>query len=148
NATQFYASLGVSKTNANRMLGGLQDNGQVVYNGTNCVAPTGAGGDGTAFAIQPPNDNIMLACTDARAIKRSTNGGSSFSELANSSWAFDGDSRTAFVAPIAFAPSNGNIVYQISDNIHRSTDAGASFSNNTLGATPPYPAATPNAYVE
>ena len=148
NATQFYASLGVSKTNANRMVGGLQDNGQVVYNGTNWVAPTGAGGDGTACAVHPTNDNIMLACRDARAIKRSTNGGSSFGELANSSWAFDGDSRTAFVAPIAFAPSNGNIVYQISDNIHRSTDAGASFSNNTLGATPPYPAATPNAYVE
>lgn len=148
NATQFYASLGVSKQNANRMVGGLQDNGQVVYNGTNWVTPTGGGGDGTACAVHPTNDNIMIACRDARAVKRSTNGGSSFSELTNSSWAFDGDSRTAFVAPIAFAPSNGNIVYQVSDNIHRSTDAGASFSNNSLGSTPPYPATTPNAFVE
>lgn len=148
NATQFYASLGVSRQTANRMVGGLQDNGQVVYNGTNWVTPSGGGGDGTACAVHPTNDNIMLACRDARAIKRSTDGGGSFSELANSSWAFDGDSRTAFVAPIAFAPSNGNIVYQVSDNIHRSTNAGASFSNNSLGSTPPYPATTPNAYVE
>jgi len=148
NATQFYASLGVSKTNANRMVGGLQDNGQVVFNGTNWIAPTGAGGDGTACAVHPSNDNIMIACRDARAIKRSTNGGRSFTELPGSSWAFAGDSRTAFVAPITFAPSNGNIVYQASDNIHRSTDAGATFSNNTLGTTPPYPATTPNAYIE
>jgi len=146
NATQFYASLGVSKTNANRMVGGLQDNGQVVFNGTNWIAPTGAGGDGTACAVHPSNDNIMIACRDARAIKRSTNGGSSFSELAGSSWAFAGDSRTAFVAPITFAPSDGNIVYQASDNIHRSTDAGATFSNNTLGAGAP--ATTPNAFIE
>lgn len=146
NATQFYASLGVSKTNANRMVGGLQDNGQVVFNGTNWIAPTGAGGDGTACAVHPSNDNIMIACRDARAIKRSTNGGSSFTELTGSSWAFAGDSRTAFVAPITFAPSNGNIVYQASDNIHRSTDAGATFSNNTLGAGAP--ATTPNAFIE
>ncbi len=148
NATQFYASLGVSKTNANLMVGGLQDNGQYVYNGTNWIAPGGAGGDGTACAIHPSNNNILLACRDARAIKRSTNGGTSFTELGSSSWAFAGDSRTAFVAPIAFAPSDGSIVYQASDNLHKSIDAGATFSNNTLGGTPPYPATTPNNYIE
>ncbi len=148
NATQFYASLGVSKTNANLMVGGLQDNGQFVYNGTNWITPSGAGGDGTACAIHPSNNNIMLACRDARAIKRSTNGGTSFSELSGSSWAFTGDSRTAFVAPIAFAPSDGNIVYQASDNLHKSTNAGSSFSNNALGSTPPYPATTPSNYIE
>lgn len=146
NATQFYASVGVSKSNANLMVGGLQDNGQVVYNGTNWVAPSGAGGDGTACAIHPSNNNILLACRDARAIKRSTNGGSSFSELSGTYWGFVGDSRTAFVAPIAFAPSNGNIVYQASDNIHRSTNAGASFTNNTLGAGAP--PTTPSNFIE
>lgn len=148
NATQFYASLGVSKTNPNLMVGGLQDNGQVVYNGSSWVVPSGAGGDGTTCAIHPTNNNIILACRDARAIKRSTNGGTSFSELSGSYWGFNGDSRTAFVAPIAFAPSNGNIVYQGSDNLHKSTDAGASFSNNSLGSTPPYPTTTPGNYIE
>lgn len=146
NATQFYASLGVSKSNANLMVGGLQDNGQVVYNGTNWVAPGGAGGDGTACAIHPTNNNILLACRDARAIKRSTDAGANFSELSGSYWGFVGDSRTAFVAPIAFAPSDGSIVYQASDNIHRSTNSGASFSNNTLGGGAP--ATTPNAFIE
>lgn len=146
NATQFYASLGVSKTNANLMVGGLQDNGQFVYNGTSWIAPSGSGGDGTACAIHPTNNNILLACRDARAIKRSINGGGSFTELTGSSWAFTGDSRTAFVAPIAFAPSDGNIVYQVSDNIHISTNAGASFSNNTLGGGAP--PTSPGSYVE
>lgn len=136
NATQFFASLGVSKTNANRMIGGLQDNGQVVYNGTNWTTPTGAGGDGTACAISPTNDNILLASRDAREIKRSTTGGS-LSSTVTSYWGFTGDSRTAFCAPIAFAPSNGNIVYQASDNLHKSTDAGGSFTNNTLGTGTP-----------
>ncbi|OSZ73717.1 hypothetical protein CAP36_17070 [Chitinophagaceae bacterium IBVUCB2] len=146
NATQFYASLGVSKSNANLMVGGLQDNGQVVYNGTNWIAPGGAGGDGTACAIHPTNNNILLACRDARAIKRSTDGGANFSELSGSYWGFVGDSRTAFVAPIAFAPSDGSIAYQASDNIHRSTNSGGSFTNNTLGSGSP--ATTPGAFIE
>lgn len=146
NATQFYASLGVSKTNASRMAGGLQDNGQVIFNGTNWVQPTWNGGDGTSAAISPTNDNIILISRDARAIKRTANGGTSGSELTGSWWGFDGDSRTAFAAPIAFAPTNGSIVYQASDNLHKSTDAGASFSNNTLGSG--VPATTPNNFVE
>lgn len=147
-ATQFYASLGVSKTNPNLIVGGLQDNGQVVYNGTNWFVPGGAGGDGTTCAVHPSNNSIVLACRDAKAVKRSTNGGTSFSELTGSYWGFVGDSRTAFVTPIAFAPSDGNIVYQASDNLHKSTNAGASFSNNALGSTPPYPATTPSNYIE
>lgn len=146
NATQFYASLGVSKTNANRMAGGLQDNGQVIFNGTNWVQPSWSGGDGTSAAISPSNDNIILVSRDARAIKRSTDGGVNGSEITGSYWGFAGDSRTGFVAPIAFAPSNGTIVYQASDNLHKSTNSGASFTNNTLGSgTPP---TTPTNFIE
>lgn len=138
NATQFYASLGVSKTSANRMIGGLQDNGQVLYNGTNWTTPAGGGGDGTSCAIHPTNHNIMLASRDARQIFRSSNGTSFNDGDVTNYWGFAGDSRTGFVAPIAFAPSDGNIVYQASDNIHRSANAGVSFTNNTLGSgTPP-----------
>jgi hypothetical protein len=146
NATQFYSSLGVSRQSANVMAGGLQDNGQVIFNGTNWVQPSWSGGDGTAAAIHPTNDDIILISRDARAIKRSSNGGTSGGELSSSYWGFVGDSRTAFAAPIVFAPSDGSIAYQASDNIHISTDAGASFSNNVLGGGAP--ASTPNAFIE
>lgn len=148
NATQFYASLGVSKQSANVMIGGLQDNGQVLFNGTNWVKTEDngwGGGDGTSCAIHPTNDDIMLASRDAKQIFRTSNGGTSGSAV-TSYWGFVGDSRTGFVAPVSFAPSNGSIAYLASDNIHRSTDASATFSNNTLGSGTP--ATTPNAFIE
>ena len=137
NATQFYASLGVSKTNANRMAGGLQDNGQVIYDGTNWNQVSWAGGDGTSCAISPSNDNNILVSRDARQIYRSTNGGSSGAPVTNY-WGFAADSRTAFVAPIAFAPSDGTIVYQASDNLHKSTNSGSPFTNNTYSSATNY----------
>ncbi|HMX77101.1 MAG TPA: T9SS type A sorting domain-containing protein, partial [Chitinophagaceae bacterium] len=53
-------------------------------------------------------------------------------------WGFVADSRTAFVAPIAFAPSNGTIVYQASDNLHKSTNSGASFTNDSYSTATNY----------
>jgi hypothetical protein len=148
NATQFYASLGVSTTNPNRMIGGLQDNGLVSYNGSSWTSVSWIGGDGTACAIDPNNDNNMLFSRDARAVYRSTNGGTSGGQVA-SYWGFVGDSRTAFVSPLAFSKSNSSVVYLASDNLHRSNNGGSSFINTTtLGSTPPYPATTPTNYIE
>lgn len=146
-ATQFYASLGISTTNANLFLGGLQDNGVVRYNGTNWTSMGWIGGDGTTCAIQPGNNNIMIACRDARGIYRSANGGASGGQSGNY-WGFNGDSRTGFVAPLAFSKSNPNIVYCASDVLHKSVNSGQTWTGNALGATPPYPAATPNNFIE
>src|SRR5262249_48085345 len=37
--------------------------------------------------------------------------------------------------------------YAATDNLSRSADGGATWSNNTLGAHPPYPATTPNNFI-
>lgn len=147
NATQFYASLGVSRQDANVMVGGLQDNGQVLYNGTNWNSISWSGGDGTACAVHPTNDDIFLVSRDARQVYRTTNGGGTGGSV-TTYWGFVGDSRTGFVSPVAFSPSSPSTVYLASDNIHISSNTGASFSNNALGATPPYPATTPNNFIE
>jgi hypothetical protein len=89
----------------------------------------------------------MIACRDARGIYRSTNGGGGGGAVANY-WGFVGDSRTGFVAPMAFSKSNPNIVYCASDALHKSTNAGQTWTGNALGPTPPYPAATPNNFIE
>jgi hypothetical protein len=146
-ATQFYASLGVSTTNPNLFLGGLQDNGVVRYNGTTWATMGWVGGDGTTCAIQPGNNNTMIACRDARGIYRSTNGGGGGGQVANY-WGFVGDSRTGFVAPLAYSRSSTNIVYCATDVLHKSTNSGQTWSGNALGATPPYPASTPNNFIE
>jgi len=136
-ATQFYASLGVSTTNATLFVGGLQDNGQVMYNGSTWTMLSYGGGDGTSCAIDPSNNSNILASRDARQIFRSSNGGSTGSAV-TTYWGSSADSRTGFVAPIAFSASNSTIVYQGSDNLHKSTNSGASFSNDTYSTATNY----------
>lgn len=135
NATQFYASLGVSQSDPNVFAGGLQDNGQVIYNGSSWNQVDWAGGDGTSCAIKPNDDNTILVSRDAKQVFRSTDGGANGSSV-TSYWGFVADSRTAFVAPLAFSQTSTGTVYLASDNLHKSTNSGASFSNDSYsGAT-------------
>ena len=136
-AVQFYASIAVSPTNGNIMIGGLQDNGVVRYNGTGWTSV--AGGDGGPSVFHPTNGNIVLSSNDARRVLRSTNGGTSFTEVL-SSWAFAADSRTAFMAPLAVSKSNPLVVYSGSDNLHKSTNGGVSWTGNNYS--------TANSYIE
>ena len=132
-ATQFYASFGVHPTSANVMIGGLQDNGVVIYNGTSWS--TAFGGDGGPSAIAP-NGTTVLASNDARGVRRSTTTGAagSFSTVL-SQWAFTADDRTGFMAPLAISKSDGNYMYVASDNIHRSTNGGAAWTNSPSSST-------------
>ncbi|HEY0356032.1 MAG TPA: T9SS type A sorting domain-containing protein, partial [Flavisolibacter sp.] len=138
-ATQFYASFGVSRTDPNFFIGGLQDNGVVKYDGGTWSVASWVGGDGAACAVDPNNDNNMMASRDARGLYRSTTGGSTGSSVANY-WGSVADSRTAFVAPIAYAPSSSTTVYCATDNLHKSTNGGGTWSFNAYG--------TANNYIE
>ena len=124
-ATQFYASLGVHPTNPNIMIGGLQDNGVVSYNGSSWASEFG--GDGGPSAIAPDGTTV-LASNDARGVRRSTTGAAGTYGSVLSSWAFSADDRTAFMAPVAISKSDGNYMYVATDNIHRSTTGGTSIS--------------------
>lgn len=137
-AVQFYASFAVSPSNPNIMVGGLQDNGVVRYNGTGWSSV--AGGDGGPCAFHPTNSNIVFASNDARRVMRSTNGGSGFGTEVLNSWAFTADSRTGFMAPIAISRSNPSVVYVASDNLHKSTSGGTagSFNGNTPASATNY----------
>ncbi len=137
NATQFYASMGISRTDPNMIVGGLQDNGVVMFNGLGWNTVSWVGGDGTTCAIDPNNDNNILASRDARAINRSTDGGLSGINVANY-WGTVADSRTAFVAPMAYSKSNSAIVYCATDNLHKSTNGGSTWSNNSYGTASNY----------
>ena len=134
-AVQFYASFATSPTNASVMIGGLQDNGVVRYNGTGWSSV--AGGDGGPSLFHPTNGNIVFSSNDARRVLRSTNSGTAFSEVL-SSWAFDADSRTGFMAPIAISRSNPNIVYAGTDNLHKSTNGGVSWTGNNFNSANNY----------
>lgn len=121
-ATQFYASFGVHPTNPNTMIGGLQDNGVVRYNGT--TWSTAFGGDGGPSVIAS-NGTTVLASNDARGVRRSLTGTTGAFSNVLGQWAFSADDRTGFMAPVAISKTNPNYQYAASDNIHRTTDGTA-----------------------
>ncbi|MBK9464161.1 MAG: T9SS type A sorting domain-containing protein [Chitinophagaceae bacterium] len=131
-ATQFYAPFGVHPTNANLMIGGLQDNGVVRYNGTTWTTVFGGDGGPSAFA---PNGTTVLASNDARGVRRSTTGVAGTYSSVLAQWAFTADDRTAFMAPLGISKSDGNYMYVATDNIHRSTNAGGAWTNTASSST-------------
>jgi hypothetical protein len=135
---QFFGPAGQSSTDANFFLGGLQDNNTAVYNGATGLWKRYIGGDGGPAQVKPDNDNIVLASRDARQVYRSTNKASTTPGTVASYWGSVADSRTGFMAPLAWSQANTNIVYLASDNLHKSTDAGATFSNNAYSTAANY----------
>lgn len=135
---QFFGPVGQSTTDANFVLGGLQDNNTAVYNGATGLWKRSIGGDGGPAQVKPDNDNIVLASRDARQVYRSTNKMSTTPGSVTTYWGSVADSRTGFMAPLAWSPSNTNVVYLASDNLHKSTDAGASFSSNVYTSAANY----------
>ncbi len=127
-AVQFYASFAVSPTDPDIMIGGLQDNGVVKYNGTSWS--TVITGDGGPSVFHPTNGQIVLYSNDARAVHHSVNEGVSESQrLLNMGLSYSPahDDRTGFMSPVAISRSNPSIMYVGSDNLHISTNGGNNF---------------------
>jgi photosystem II stability/assembly factor-like uncharacterized protein len=66
------------------VIGGTQDNGTVRYDGSSTVWNEILGGDGATVDIDPTNAQILYAMNQyASSIQRSTNGGASWTNIAN-----------------------------------------------------------------
>jgi hypothetical protein len=133
---QFYPTAAQSRTNPTLFVGGLQDNNVVRSRGTAWARVIG--GDGGPCMFKPDNEAILLGSTDARGVRRSTDSGKTYGAnvlayLGNLS--SPNDDRAAFMSPIAVGRANTNRWYVGSDNIHISTDAGASFTNSGIPGT-------------
>lgn len=120
--TQFYIGSS-SAQDSNIVLGGLQDNGTVRFNGTKNWDWV-MGGDGTFNAINQDDDYTQYAAYQYLQIARSDDQGISFP-----SFLFDGSATAAFVAPYVLCPSNQDIIYAGNTSINISTDGG--FNWNT-----------------
>jgi PKD repeat protein len=119
--------LGVSATSPTRIVAGLQDNGSIVYNGTNWFL--GKGGDGMDCFVDWNNPNIIVASSQNGGHGRSTNGGASFSNIVS------GLSGTAnWVAPICQDPNVSTTYYAGRQHVFKSTNSGASWTQ--LGSLP------------
>ncbi len=121
--------LGVSNTGAAKIVAGLQDNGSIVNNITSWFE--GKGGDGMDCFIDWNNSNIIIASSQNGGHGRSTNGGTSFSNIVT------GLTGTAdWVAPICQDPNTATTYYAGRQEVFRSTNSGASWSQlGTLGGS-------------
>ncbi len=131
-AVQFYANFATSPTSANVMIGGLQDNGVVKYNGTSWSSLVG--GDGGPSMFHPKNGNKVIYSNDARAVYYSANAGTSETQrLLNLGYGYAQayDDRTGFMSPVGMSyptdATNPIVMYVGSDNLHISIDSGGSF---------------------
>ena len=117
---QFYNGFSSSSTNPNLALGGLQDNGTIMYQGTPQWRNWVLGGDGAFTAIHTIEDNIMYGSSQRLNVYRSEDGGFSWDNI-SSQFA---DRSVCFIAPYVLCPSHPWILYAGEDLIYKSEDMG------------------------
>ena len=128
--TQNY-KLGASDVNASLVLTGTQDNGTNRLNGTSWVRVIG--GDGMECAIKKGSTSIMYGELYYGNIRKSTNGGSSFSTIVNSGGS-GVNSSGAWVTPFKLGQQNTSAIYVGKSQIYKSVNEGSSFVQ--LGTLP------------
>jgi photosystem II stability/assembly factor-like uncharacterized protein len=119
---QFYNGTSSSQQDSLFMMGGLQDNSTVIYDGYLAWIRQ-IGGDGSWTAINADNDSIMFGSSQVLNISKSTNRGSSFFNVSP-----PGSDGTAFIAPYKIFWGDGNIMYAGRDKIFKSTNAGGNWT--------------------
>ena len=124
-STQFYA-ISLDYQNPERIYGGTQDNGTM-------RTKTGAlddwdqilGGDGFYALVDYSNPDIVYAEYQYGSLRKSTDGGLSFSSALNG---INPDDPTNWNTPIAMDPNNPEVLYYGSDHIYKTTDGADSWA--------------------
>ena len=118
-------NLGVSQTNAALTLTGWQDNGSNLHNGN--TSGEVLGGDGFECIISNANASEMYAELYYGDISKSTNGGSSFSNIV-SSGGTGVDEDGAWNTPYIQHPSNPGTLLVGKSQVYRTTNGGSTWS--------------------
>ncbi|NNG26584.1 MAG: T9SS type A sorting domain-containing protein, partial [Ignavibacteriaceae bacterium] len=126
--TQFYNGTSSSQIDSLKAMGGFQDNSTDIYSGDLAWFRAPVGGDGSWTSIDATNDNIMFASSQNLNMSRSSNGGSSFSNVAPPN-----SNITAFIAPFRTYVGTSDIVYAGRDRIYKSTNGGGNWTITNNG---------------
>lgn len=141
--TQFYAGLADGNATQALVLGGLQDNGTVLYTGSPSWSKV-FGGDGGWCAIDPTDESVFYEEYVYSEIYKSDDSGHFWFNIHSSG----GSSSANFIAPFVLAPSSPNILYAGTLSVEKTTNGGNSWffpdgdSNwngtpvNTIGVAP------------
>ncbi|MCX7551136.1 T9SS sorting signal type C domain-containing protein [Xanthomarina sp. F2636L] len=121
--------IGVSQMSENLVINGYQDNGTAINR--NAVFTTEIGGDGMECIIDPTDDSYMYGALYYGDIRRSTNGGFSFSTIADNGT--NGINETgAWVTPYTLDPNTPARMFAGYDNVWRSDDVKTPGSNSIV----------------
>lgn len=125
--SQFY-KLGLSESNASRLIAGAQDNGTEML--TNGVWDAVRGADGMECAIDPYDEDLLYSSSQYGGLRKSFNGGNNWDNIKPVS--YDG----AWVTPYKIHPNNNNMIVAGYDEVYLSLTSGAvwdSISYNVSG---------------
>lgn len=115
--TQFYAGLSTHPTNELFLMGGLQDNGTNRRTTASTAWITILGGDGGWTQLDRTRPNIVFAESQGTGnLRRSTNGGSSFSF-----WGSGLAGRNAFLPPYVIDPNNADRMLYATHQVYERT---------------------------
>lgn len=123
---QFYNGFSSANTDSVPAIGGLQDNGSVIYEGSAAWRRV-IGGDGGWTAIEPGNPEWMYGTTQYLAVYRSASGGATFLEHSPPV-----ASGAAFIAPIVVSPASAATLFAASDVIFRSPDRAETWATGAV----------------
>lgn len=123
---QQYYGLATSNTNPSLTIAGAQDNGTALTKNNGSTFVHTLDGDGMMAAIDYVDPTIMYGSQYYGAFWRTTNQGTNWTFSSNQN--ARGESRAAWVAPIAADPKTQGTVYIGYGNVYKSTNAGSSWS--------------------
>lgn len=131
--TQFYNGVSVSNVNSNLMIGGLQDNASVIYEGSPNWRRIGLG-DGGWAAINQSDNNTMYATAQFAYIIRSSN---KFIDLEyDVLQPSDITVRNLnFICPVVLSPADNQTIYVGTEWIHKSSNEGNDWSRTNGGVS-------------
>lgn len=120
--TQFYRNA-VSNT-ATYVLAGAQDNGTKGWQGGVWYELTG--GDGMDCHIDPVDTSVFYTSVQYGSIRRTTNGGNSFSTISNN---IPGGPEGSWITPFLITPNNNTALIAGYEHIYYSSNRGNSWSS-------------------
>lgn len=124
--------IGQSQLTDGLTINGYQDNGTAYYR--NGAWTTEIGGDGMECIIDYSDDNVMYGALYYGDIRRSTNGGNSFSTIAENGW--NGITEGgAWVTPYKLHPRNPDTMYIGYRQVWRSYNCKSAATNAVTWAT-------------
>jgi len=119
--TQWYRIAG-TEANSDLIIGGTQDNGSNKWTGGTTILHI-LGADGMDCMIDHSNPDVMYYSSQDGALRKSNNGGSSYSNIQPSG------STGSWVTPYIMNPSNSSVIYGGYSDVYKSTNGGSSWTN-------------------